>query len=320
MRRSWVLLNNLRRASLEASKVLDDTLVIVTMDHGQIAKDAVYEGGIRTVLMMRLPGVFDAGSIVATPVTNLDIVATILEFKGLLSTVSFELDGISLLAAATKANSDGTGSAGTDLQQRQCIIAEIEQLRAVLCGGRYKYISKLSADDGIEAAYPASNAVEQTYDLASDPTEQTNLADAAAYPGYAAITAAMREFVACHDADSSPAGSTSCVTAVLKPLDVVNDDDNAPAPTPAPTTAPTTTLAPTTPPAPTTTTRPTPPATVTVTEVPAACEDDVAWSRNNRNCGWVAQKTRHRCRLFGWGPTGSKSRASDACPAACGAC
>lgn len=64
--------------------------------------------------------------------------------------------------------------------------------------------------------------------------------------------------------------------------------------------------------------------TVTVTEAPAACEDDVAWSRNNRrkwqNCGGFAQKTRHRCWLFGWSPAESRSRASDACSAACGAC
>jgi len=220
--------------SLEAAKVLDNTLVIVTMDHGQIAKDAVYEGGTRTVLMMRLPGVFAERSIVTTPVTNLDIVATILEFKGLLSTTTTTandeldpaLDGISLLTAATNANSEGTGSVGTALAARQCIVNEIEQIRAVVCAGRYKLISKLSAEDGVETAYPASAAVEQMYDLASDPTEQTNLADAARYPEYATITAALREFVVCHDLDTSPSGAFRCDTSVLRPLDVFNNDDD----------------------------------------------------------------------------------------------
>ena len=33
--------------------VLDDTLIIVTMDHGQNAKGEVYEGGTRVALMAR---------------------------------------------------------------------------------------------------------------------------------------------------------------------------------------------------------------------------------------------------------------------------
>ena len=38
------------------------TLIIVTMDHGQLAKNTVYEGGTRVALMARYPGAIPAGS------------------------------------------------------------------------------------------------------------------------------------------------------------------------------------------------------------------------------------------------------------------
>ena len=264
-------------ASLEAEKVLSNTLVIVTMDHGQIAKDSVYEGGTRTVLMMRLPGVFAPGSAVAAPVTNLDLVPTILEFQGLLGSSAYELDGVSLFHAAANANAAGDGDVGTSLGSRQCIVSEIDQLRAAVCGGRYKYVSKLATAAGGDSMYPASAAIEQLYDLATDPLEQTNLADRGDFPDYAAITAEIRAYVACHDLDTSPGGATSCDTSVLRPLAVVgssgDDDDDGEeedeedAETPATTTT-TTTITTSTSTTTTTTTTTAPPSPTSTVALP----------------------------------------------------
>ena len=50
-------------ASLEARGELDNTIVVITQDHGQISKDTVYEGGTRVLLAVRYPGVLPAGAL-----------------------------------------------------------------------------------------------------------------------------------------------------------------------------------------------------------------------------------------------------------------
>jgi arylsulfatase A-like enzyme len=63
------------------------TLVIFTSDHGEMLGDhglhskmVLYEGSAHIPLLMRLPGVIDAGAAVVAPVSHVDLFATILDY------------------------------------------------------------------------------------------------------------------------------------------------------------------------------------------------------------------------------------------------
>lgn len=91
---------------LDEEHLSDNTLVIYTYDHGgRHLVDStplfhgfanLWEGGIRTPLIMRLPGVIDANEKSPTPGIAMDITATILDVTGL-SARAESLDGISLI-------------------------------------------------------------------------------------------------------------------------------------------------------------------------------------------------------------------------------
>lgn len=87
-------------AHLEASGLLDTTIVIVTsdhgeefMDHGQLQHNALYEEVIRIPLLIRHPG-HPVGSRTDAPVLNLDLLPTIASITGV--AVPEHLDGIDL--------------------------------------------------------------------------------------------------------------------------------------------------------------------------------------------------------------------------------
>ena len=69
-------------AKLEALDIWDNTILVVTMDHGVIAKDTLYEEGVRVALFVKGPNVI-AGINVSHAVTNLDLLPTLLEAAGL---------------------------------------------------------------------------------------------------------------------------------------------------------------------------------------------------------------------------------------------
>jgi arylsulfatase A-like enzyme len=83
--------------------ILDDTLVVVTNDHGEEIRDhgkaghghSLYDELVRAPLLMRYPALFRPGQRVREPVENVDIYPTILEALGL-EPVS-DVDGVSVL-------------------------------------------------------------------------------------------------------------------------------------------------------------------------------------------------------------------------------
>lgn len=91
---------------LEEEQLVENTLVIYTYDHGgrHLVDSSplfhgfanLWEGGIRTPLIMRLPGVIDADEVSSVPGISMDITATILDVAGL-ATNAEPLDGVSLL-------------------------------------------------------------------------------------------------------------------------------------------------------------------------------------------------------------------------------
>lgn len=88
---------------LENSGKLDDTLIVVTSDHGyfygehglSVERRLAYEEAIRIPLLMRLPGVIKAHSEPAEMVLTLDLAPTLLEFAH--ATPAGKLQGRSLL-------------------------------------------------------------------------------------------------------------------------------------------------------------------------------------------------------------------------------
>jgi choline-sulfatase len=91
---------------LRKSKLLDDTLVVVTNDHGEELGErgryghghSLYEELLRAPLLMRYPAVFEAGTTVDTITELVDVMPTVLDVLGV--KVAAELDGTSLLPVA----------------------------------------------------------------------------------------------------------------------------------------------------------------------------------------------------------------------------
>ncbi len=91
---------------LDEKQLSANTFVIYTYDHGgrHLVDSSplfhgfanLWEGGIRTPLIMRLPGVIEANEVSPAPGIAMDIAATILDVTGL-SANAASLDGVSLL-------------------------------------------------------------------------------------------------------------------------------------------------------------------------------------------------------------------------------
>lgn len=155
------LLGRLTRA-LEIAGVADDTIVIVTSDHGDMLgerglwfKMCFYEGAARVPLTIAGPGV--AAGLVIAPSSNLDILPTLCDLAGIdLSAIAPWTDGQSLLPMAR-----GEGRKGPVLME---YAAEGSQAPMVaIRTGRYKFVH-------CEIDPP------QLFDLESDPRELKNLA------------------------------------------------------------------------------------------------------------------------------------------------
>jgi choline-sulfatase len=150
---------------------LDDTIVIVTSDHGEMLgergawyKMSFYEGAARVPLIVRAPALFRPGR-VPTAVSTMDLLPTLvgLAHDGDKASIVGPLDGRSLLPHLSGA------------PDRDEVVAEYLAEGAIapivmLRRGRHKFIHSPADPD-------------QLFDLASDPHERANLADDPASDG-----------------------------------------------------------------------------------------------------------------------------------------
>jgi arylsulfatase A-like enzyme len=234
-------------AHLDSLGVLDNTIIIVTMDHGMEAKRDLFEGGMRVALMVSGPGV-TPGAKIPYPVSNIDLTPTILEAVGASDTVGFHIDGVSWWGAVTEA---GPSAA---LLERDCLISEIDYDRAIKCftsaGGNVKYVSHWSTDDSPQV-HPHVNDDDQLYDIVLDPTEQTNVFTSSAY---AAMRDVMMSDLTAHDLSTfaylsqAPSASpflspstpfTMAPTAVPQTTSAPSQTESTHSPSTPPTIAPT---------------------------------------------------------------------------------
>ena len=73
-------------AALDRAGLANDTLVVFTTEHGPAiarAKHTTYDSGLRTALLLRLPGVIPAGTVVDTMTSNVDLLPTLAGLCGL---------------------------------------------------------------------------------------------------------------------------------------------------------------------------------------------------------------------------------------------
>jgi choline-sulfatase len=160
---------------------LDNTVVIVTSDHGEMLgergawyKMSFYEGSARVPLIVWSPELFPA-SRVAQAVSTMDLLPTLVSLTGVADPEDLPgpLDGASLLPHLY-------GSADRDEALAEYLaegaIAPILMIRR----GRHKFIYSPADPD-------------QLFDLASDPDEQVNLADD---PACASLAEEFRQEIA----------------------------------------------------------------------------------------------------------------------------
>jgi arylsulfatase A-like enzyme len=141
--------------------VLDNTLFIVTADHGDSLGEhgqvghrlALYEQLVHVPLLIRLPGRFAAGARDARQVQLIDLHATMLEAAGL--PAASGTGSVSLLSGTPRAVAIAENTAPKSLDN---VVARMVRT------DRYKYIWK-------------SNQQHELYDLVNDPQESINLVE-----------------------------------------------------------------------------------------------------------------------------------------------
>jgi arylsulfatase A-like enzyme len=187
--------------ALHSFRLVDNTLIICTTDHGLPfpgAKATLYDRGLGVMLLMRGPGGFMGGKVFDSMVSHLDIYPTICEVAG--AEPPQWLQGKSLLPLVH-------GSVGTlheEIFAEMTFHAAYQPMRAIRTE-RWKYIRRFdghphpvlaNTDDSATKEMFVENGwgeqaipEEQLYDLLFDPNEAANLSES---PAHAATLAELR--------------------------------------------------------------------------------------------------------------------------------
>jgi arylsulfatase len=159
---------HLRPVFQALAPALDDTLVIITADHGEVLNEqlgyfdhhGLYEGNVHVPLIFSWPGKLPAGRRVPGFVQNLDLAPTILDLAGIPDRDGME--GLSLLPA-TFGLRDGN-------YDEVYLSESTWEVKRGLRTARWKFINSIEPD-------PHGRPMQELFDLDADPTEQHNLID-----------------------------------------------------------------------------------------------------------------------------------------------
>ncbi|MGH7555771.1 MAG: sulfatase-like hydrolase/transferase [Longimicrobiales bacterium] len=169
---------------LRARGVLDNTIVVITADHGEeFLEHAVPEHGnslyypsIHVPLVIRFPGAVPSGSVVQDAVSLRDVPATILDLVG---ETNASLPGTSLVPSWTGGSSD-----------RSLIFSELTTVAGKPASYPVSKGDMVSIVSGNLHLIRNGDGVLELYDLDADPWEKNNLASS---PAYAAALARLRD-------------------------------------------------------------------------------------------------------------------------------
>lgn len=160
--------HHLSRVFDALESVRDDTLVLITADHGEILDDqlgyfdhhGLYDPTVRVPLIMSHPAL-PAGRRVPGLVQNVDVAQTVLDLAGIPQTERME--GLSLLPSIYGAR---------DGNYAEVYLSEATwEVKRAIRTERWKLITSIEPD-------PHGRPMTELFDLAADPGEQVNVADA----------------------------------------------------------------------------------------------------------------------------------------------
>ena len=173
---------------LEALGLYDDSLIVVTSDHGEqlgekagaggnrarhggfydVHGNSLFEELVHIPLIVKLPAKRHAGGRVSAVTRTIDVMPTILDFQGVSAPPS--LQGASLRRLWERPGEAPREAVSESLGNRR----EAKSLRS----GRYKYVVSMSLEQVAargRAAIPEEPDTVELYDLVADPGETTNL-------------------------------------------------------------------------------------------------------------------------------------------------
>ena len=159
--------------TLDQEGLADNTLVMFTSDNGGAGyigipevnqpfrgwKITMFEGGLRVPMMIKWPSKITAGTVVDTPVAHIDVMPTLAAAAATQSKAA-EIDGVNLLPLVTRQ--------GDQSWDRETLFWQNGHYQVVRHGDW-----KLQVNDR-----PTDGLQYWLFDLAKDPTEQNNLAEA----------------------------------------------------------------------------------------------------------------------------------------------
>lgn len=233
-------------AELEAQRVLDQTMIVFLSDNGRPFprdKTTVFDGGIRTPLIVRWPGHAPAGTTCNQLISSIDLAPGFLAAAGLKPAPSVQgVNFLPLLAdARTPIRTEIFAEQNWhDYEQRsRAVRTENYKLIAnevrdtpltpgadAVRGVAFREMQRLKAAGQLpphqQQCFEAPRAAFELYDLRSDPGEFHNLAAA---PAYATVLAGLKSKLAAWKKD------TADITPPRPTLDEFNRETGDPLPT-----------------------------------------------------------------------------------------
>jgi arylsulfatase len=155
-------------ATLEEEGLLDDTLLILTSDHGEelydhmvFEHDWMYNTNLRVPLIIRFPGAAHGGTRVSTPVGLIDLLPTVMDVAGVGASdeVKKEIDGRSLRGLLDGSSAYASGTVYQFDENNRYLAVEDGKFKLI----RYRWPDKEEPD--------------RLFDLVADPYETANVKD-----------------------------------------------------------------------------------------------------------------------------------------------
>eukprot|EP01084_Bolivina_argentea_P270216 459417_1 len=171
---------------LKSNNQYDNTVIVYMHDHGQPAKDTLFEQGTRIAQFIRYPALFSQPHVVSENlITNeVDLAAVIFEIVNQHQTHSvvndsYILDGESWISDVVNDIESGTSS-NSQICCNETYV-DIEQSHAII-SNQYEYIWRARDTTANNVGkYADGSDLEQLYDLFTDPSQQNNVINDPSY-------------------------------------------------------------------------------------------------------------------------------------------